>query len=95
MRPIIFYTNGYTHYLWDDLNYPPRKVQGFYTKQELQLLIQRRNTKKCIVNAEIKEKIAGRYYQYRAIKKYVNLLNKKKIAKHCWSWIQEQVKQER
>ena len=41
-RPVIFYTNGYEHWLWDDLAYPPRAVQGFYKKDELELLIQRR-----------------------------------------------------
>ncbi|OPZ87792.1 MAG: hypothetical protein BWY76_00288 [bacterium ADurb.Bin429] len=39
-RPIIFYTNGYKHWLWDDAQYPPREVQGFYTKDQLELLIQ-------------------------------------------------------
>ena len=29
-RPIIFYSNGYEHWIWDDVNYPPRPVQGFY-----------------------------------------------------------------
>ena len=41
-RPVIFYSNGYEHWLWDDTQYPPRQVQGFYTKDELALLIQRR-----------------------------------------------------
>ena len=41
-RPIIFYTNGYEHWIWDDANYPPRAVQGFYKKDELELMIQRR-----------------------------------------------------
>src|SRR6185295_16011909 len=39
-RPVIFYTNGYDTELWDDLNYPPRPVQGFYTRDELELMIQ-------------------------------------------------------
>ena len=34
-RPVIFYTNGYKTYLWDDLAYPPRPVAGFYKKDEL------------------------------------------------------------
>ena len=34
-RPVIFYTNGYRTYLWDDLAYPPRPVAGFYKKDEL------------------------------------------------------------
>ena len=41
-RPVIFYSNGYEHWLWDDARYPPRAVQGFYKKAELELLIQRR-----------------------------------------------------
>ena len=33
-RPVIFYTNGYEHWIWDDAaGYPPRQVQGFYTKR--------------------------------------------------------------
>ncbi|NIP87559.1 MAG: restriction endonuclease subunit R, partial [Gammaproteobacteria bacterium] len=43
-RPIIFYSNGYEHWIWDDTRYPPRQVQGFYKKSELELLIQRRST---------------------------------------------------
>ena len=31
-RPVIFYTNGYEHWMWDDESYPPRKVPGFYTE---------------------------------------------------------------
>jgi type I site-specific restriction endonuclease len=34
-RPIIFYSNGYEHWIWDDRMYPPRQVQGFYKKSEL------------------------------------------------------------
>ena len=41
-RPLIFYTNGYKTWFWDDQNYPPREVQGFYKRDELELLIQRR-----------------------------------------------------
>ena len=25
-RPVIFYSNGYEHWMWDDANYPPRQV---------------------------------------------------------------------
>ena len=40
-RPVIFYSNGYQHWMWDDLSHPPRAVQGFYKKSELELIIQR------------------------------------------------------
>jgi type I restriction enzyme R subunit len=26
-RPIIFYSNGYDHWMWDDLSYPPRRAR--------------------------------------------------------------------
>lgn len=44
-RPIIFCSNGYEHQIWDDAMYPPRAIQGFLTKGELQLLVQRRTTR--------------------------------------------------
>ena len=68
-RPIIFYSNGYDHWMWDDVNYPPRAVQGFYKKAELELLIQRRKTRKPLADAKIDEAIVERYYQTRAIRR--------------------------
>lgn len=68
-RPVIFYSNGYEHWLWDDANYPPRQVQGFYKKAELELLIQRRDSRKPLAQAEINAQIADRYYQERGIRR--------------------------
>lgn len=68
-RPIIFYSNGYDHWIWDDVNYPPRKVQGFYKRAELELLIQRRTTRKPLKDNAVNEKIVERPYQTRAIRR--------------------------
>jgi len=68
-RPIIFYSNGYEHWIWDDANYPPRAVQGFYKKPELELLIQRRATRKALAEAKINPAIVERFYQERAIRR--------------------------
>jgi type I restriction enzyme R subunit len=68
-RPVIFYSNGYEHWIWDDSNYPPRPVQGFYKKSELELLIQRRITRLPLSTAEIDTAIVERYYQTRAIRR--------------------------
>lgn len=68
-RPIIFYTNGYDHWIWDDVTYPPRLVQGFYKASELELMIQRRQTRKSLVTAKIDDQIVERYYQTRAIRR--------------------------
>jgi type I restriction enzyme R subunit len=68
-RPLIFYSNGYEHWLWDDTRYPPRAVQGFYKKAELELAVQRRTTRKRLAEAEIDPAIVERYYQTRAIRR--------------------------
>ena len=68
-RPLIFYSNGYEHWLWDDGYYPPRAVQGFYKKAELELAIQRRSSRKPLAGADINPAIAERFYQTRAIRR--------------------------
>jgi len=68
-RPVIFYSNGYEHWLWDDVRYPPREVQGFYKKDELELMIRRRSTRQLLKDAEIDQQIVERYYQTRAIRR--------------------------
>ena len=68
-RPVIFYSNGYQTWIWDDQMYPPRELQGFYTKDELELLIQRRTSRKSLASAEIDDAIVERYYQTRAIRR--------------------------
>ncbi len=68
-RPVIFYSNGYEHWIWDDAGYPPRQVQGFYKKDELELMIQRRESRRKLADAEINGKIVERYYQTRAIRR--------------------------
>jgi type I restriction enzyme R subunit len=67
-RPVVFYTNGYEHWLWDDLHHAPRPVQGFYTKDELALLVARRTTRTRLALTEINPDIAGRHYQAHAIR---------------------------
>ena len=66
-RPLIFYTNGYQTRLWDDTTYPPRRVAGFYKKEELTRLILRRSQRQNLDGTEIREAIVERYYQKRAI----------------------------
>lgn len=71
-RPIIFYTNGYTTHVWDDSFYPPEQVQGFYKKEELQRIVNRRDNRVLnLSEVPVDEAIAGgngRTYQKLAIK---------------------------
>lgn len=73
-RPVIFYSNGYQTWLWDDLNYAPREVFGFYTKDELQALVQRRTFKKPLAKETINDAITDRYYQHEALRKVAEAL---------------------
>jgi type I restriction enzyme R subunit len=66
-RPVIFYTNGYVTWIWDDTFYPPRRVAGFYKKAELESLIRRRDQRQALDVANVKDDIVERYYQKRAI----------------------------
>lgn len=68
-RPVIFYSNGYEHWIWDDLSYPSRPVQGFYKKPELELAIQRRTSRKKLAEVAINGDIIERYYQTRAVRR--------------------------
>jgi type I restriction enzyme R subunit len=77
-RPIIFYTNGYTTWLWDDAFYPPREVQGFYKKKELERLIQRREIREPLNSADTDPTIAGRSYQQEGIQRVCERFNRGK-----------------
>jgi type I restriction enzyme, R subunit len=68
-RPIIFYSNGFETHIWDDLFYPEREVQGFYSKDELQLLIARRQSRTDLRDFKVNAEIAERAYQLEAIKR--------------------------
>ncbi|MDP2094422.1 MAG: DEAD/DEAH box helicase family protein [Hydrogenophaga sp.] len=68
-RPLIYCTNGYEHVFWDDTQYPPRVVQGFHKKDELQLLVQRRQTRKPLAAMAINPAMVERHYQLRAIRR--------------------------
>lgn len=67
-RPVIFYTNGYEHWIWDDARYAPRRISGFLTKDQLVLAIQRRTTLKPLSAVPINRAIAERPYQMRALR---------------------------
>ncbi|WP_096294209.1 DEAD/DEAH box helicase family protein [Nitrosomonas ureae] len=68
-RPVIYYSNGYTTWLWDDSFYPPREVQGFATRDELQWCIHQRSARQVLHSMQPKVGIASRYYQQEAAKR--------------------------
>jgi type I restriction enzyme R subunit len=80
-RPVIFCSNGYDHWIWDDATYPPRPVQGFYKKTELELVIQRRTSKKALAAVPVSKEIVERHYQVRAIRRIGETFEKEKQRK--------------
>ena len=66
-RPMIFNTNGFETYFWDDQSFPQRRVSGIFSPDDLQKLMDRRSQRKKLSTVEISDKITDRYYQKEAI----------------------------
>jgi type I restriction enzyme R subunit len=80
-RPVIFYSNGYETWIWDDLNYPPRPIQGFLKKDELERLIFRRTHRKRLHLVQVNPSIVERSYQTEAIRRITETFDEKKGRK--------------
>ena len=76
VRPVIYYTNGFETYIIDGLGYPPRRLYGFHTANDLELMIQQRS-RKDISDFSVKDHITDRAYQKMAIKAVCEHLNNK------------------
>lgn len=74
IRPIIYYTNGYSVKVIDGI-YPARRVFGFHNFDELEHLIQRRQYK--LTDKKVNLKICDRYYQKDAIGEIIHHLETK------------------
>lgn len=67
-RPMMFTTNGFETYFWDDRSSPQRKVSGIFSKDDLQKLMNRRTERLDLMAIPIDDKITDRYYQKEAIR---------------------------
>ena len=70
-RPVIFYSNGYEIFIWDDAKgEPPRSLFGFYSPDSLHdLLFQTKERQPQLALLNPKEAIVDRMYQIEAIKR--------------------------
>ena len=71
-KPIVYYTNGYSTFVIDQLGYKPRRVFDFHSIEELELLKQRATDRKDITNPIIDDTITNRDYQKEAIRATCN-----------------------
>lgn len=66
-KPIVYYTNGYSIFIVDQLGYKPRRVFQFHSIEELELLKLRSSMRMDITNPVIDDAITNRDYQKQAI----------------------------
>ena len=76
--PFCFYTNGHDIYFWDLENYPPKKVYGFPTRDDLERYAYIRKARKQLAGELINTKIAGRNYQIASIRAVMEAVEKRK-----------------
>ncbi len=67
--PFVFLTNGKEILFWDRERYAPRKVSGFYTRDDLERLRHQRQFAVPLDGVTINPDIAGRDYQNEAIRR--------------------------
>ncbi len=76
--PFCFYTNGHDIFFWDLDNYPPKKVYGFPTRDDLERYAYIRKARKVLAGELINTRIAGRNYQVTAIRAVLEAVEKRK-----------------
>lgn len=79
-RPFIFYTNGTDIFFWDE-RYPPRKIYGFYTREDLERLSVQKQDRLPLSAALINDSIVNRPYQIEAIRRTCEAFEKKNRRK--------------
>ena len=67
-RPMMFTTNGFDTYFWDDKTSPQRKVSGIFSRESLHRLMIRRDERRDLDTIPISDRITDRYYQKEAIR---------------------------
>jgi type I restriction enzyme R subunit len=67
--PFVFLTNGNEILFWDRERHAPRKVSGFYTRDDLERLLHQRLFAQSLDGVAIRSDIAGRDYQSEAIRR--------------------------
>jgi type I restriction enzyme R subunit len=75
--PFCMYTNGLEIYFWDLENYPPRKVIGFPTRDDLERYQYIREHRRPLADELLNTTIAGWDFQIRAIRAVIEAIEKK------------------
>jgi type I restriction enzyme R subunit len=76
--PFILYTNGCDTFLWEHGFYPPVKIHGFPTRDDLEWMAQRRDARRPLSVELIDTRISERDYQIAAIRAVLEALEAKR-----------------
>jgi type I restriction enzyme R subunit len=67
-RPVIFYSNGFDIWIWDDAKGEiPRKIYGYYSKDSLRYCVQKTRERLTLADLGPKQEIIDRMYQLEAV----------------------------
>lgn len=72
--PFVMYSNGHRHFFWDSEEYPPSVTPGFPSPEDLEWLLQRRETRRPLGAELINTAVAGRDYQIAAIRSVLDAI---------------------
>lgn len=91
-RPVAYYASGYHIFCTDALGFPTRRVFGFHSIDELELLKQRVSARKDISNPSIEDSITNRDYQKDAIRSICDVFQNQGRRRGSLSWQQARAK---
>lgn len=74
--PVIYFTNGFKHFVIDRLGFPKREIAAFHSLEDLQVLHHRQG-RADITDLSVRQDISGRYYQIAAIHALCDHFNRK------------------
>ncbi len=76
--PLVFYTNGHDFYFWDTERFPPRKIYGFPTRDDMERMLFLRDQCKPLSHEMINKEITDRPYQIQAIRAILEDMERKR-----------------
>lgn len=80
-RPFALMTNGDDVFFWDTEESADRHVAGFFTRENLERLLFLKQNRLPLSSIQIKESIVNRSYQYEAIRRISEAIEKRKKRK--------------
>lgn len=76
--PLVMYSNGNKHFFWNSEEHPPQETPHFPSPEDIEWLLQRRETRRPLGPELIDTSIAGRDYQIEAIRTVLDAIESRR-----------------